>query len=168
MKRISACVILLTFLGCTHSRMPKVDLTPASAEIRREVEEFTNQSHGTVRVERVYRGDMLILTSMTSDKMRTRTFHFQGGDCLIESDEDLNGSYETIGVFGDVMYQFDEFRRTPEGDVQPISEDEYLEKKRKIYQATTNMWQIFDDAMHEKRTVPTNASRTFSPPGEKS
>ena len=161
LRTIAIFILALSMVACTHRRGGRVrltpdldeisvDLSPESAAIRTEEEEFDRPEHGTFRVKKFFRGDMLVMTTMSSNKLRTRSLHFRNEDRYIESDEDLDGFYESIAVYGDSMHDFEMFRRTPDGSVEPISSDEYLELKEKSFNAMLQFWQALDEVMKEK------------------
>ena len=82
------------------------------------------------RVQWWYRGTNLVMhTSQWSNK-NFRAFYSAetGYPCLGEWDRDGDGLFEEIHLDGPI--EIDQFRRRPDGTVEPISEDEY----RQMYQ----------------------------------
>lgn len=139
---ILACIVLA---GC---RQPDIPGT-INADIRTESEEFTKPRVGKVRIDTTYRGDERILMVMSYSNVTTRTFCLHGSPVYVESDEDGDGFFETLMISGETMSDFEQFRRTPDGKVEPISEEKYLDLKQKVDEANERMKQAFREAERE-------------------
>jgi hypothetical protein len=111
MKTIGTLLVCLVLIGCRSSHSP-------SGEIR------TERSSGTKGyLERTYRGDELVLTHFSNGVNRTqaRTFYCAGRETAAESDEDGDGFFETLTVFGKTMSEFEMFTRKSDGSLVPVS-----------------------------------------------
>lgn len=131
--------------GCRKSDTPK----QINADIRTESQEFTKPRVGKVRIETTYRGDERILMVMSYSNVTTRTFCLHGNPMYVESDEDGDGFFESLMISGETMSDFEQYRRLPDGGVEPISKEEYLDLKQKVDEATERMNQAFRDARKE-------------------
>jgi hypothetical protein len=155
MKSIGFFVLFFFLVGCAHQQVNRdrlardwndieIDLSPDSAEIRTETRTISHPEHGDLEMRKTFRGDGLIMTTLTSTNLRTRSFQFKGEGGFIEADEDLDGFYESIAVYGDTMWDFEMFRRSPDGTVAPIPPDEYLELKEKSFNSMVLFWQTLE------------------------
>ncbi len=118
-----ACVVLI---GCRGNQSP-------SGEIR------TERSSGTKGfLERTYRGDALVLTHFSNgvNNAQARTFYFAGCVAFSESDEDGDGFFETLTVFGDTMSEFDMFTRQSDGSVVAVSTSDLTNQLQKVEEVT--------------------------------
>lgn len=88
-------------------------------------------------LERTYRGDKLVLTHFSNGVNRTqaRTYYFAGREAFAESDEDGNGFFETLTVFGDNISEFDVFIRKPDGSVAPVDTTDLTNRLEKFHEA---------------------------------
>ena len=141
MKALLAIVSCILLAGCRQTDTPNV----ADATLRTESEEFTRPSVGKVTIESTYRGDERILMVMSYSNVTTRTFCIHGDPVYVETDENGDGVFESLMISGETMSTFEQFRRTPEGTVEPISKEEYLELHQKIGVAAERMRQTFKE-----------------------
>ena len=126
MKTVFTLLTCFALLGCQHSHNP-------SGEIR------TERNSGTKGfLERTYRGDDLVLTHFSNgvNNAQARTFHFAGREAFGESDEDGDGFFETLTVFGKTMSEFDMFTRKPDGSIAPVSTADLTDQLQKVQEAT--------------------------------
>jgi len=142
---MSIIVVCLAVAGCRQSDTPQ----QIDAEIRTESEEFTKPRVGKVRIDTTYRGDERILMVMSYSNVTTRTFCLHGTPMYVESDEDGDGFFESLMISGETMSDLEQFRRLPDGSVEPVSREKYLELKQKVDQATERMNQAFKDVEKE-------------------
>ncbi len=136
---ILVCIILT---GCRQSGTPNI----TNAEIRTEATGFVKPGVGNVTIENTYRGDERILMVMSYSNVTTRTLCLHGDPVYVESDEDGDGFFESLMISGDTMDDVEQFRRKPDGTIEPISEEEYLELKRKVGQASDRLNQALEEA----------------------
>jgi len=125
MKMIWTLLACLVLVGCrSHSR--------PSGELR------TERSSGTKGfLERTYRGDELVLLHHSNGVNRTqsRVYYFAGREAFAESDDDGDGFFETLTVFGDSMSEFDMYTRQPDGSVVPVSASVLTNQLQKVEEA---------------------------------
>ncbi len=67
----------------------------------------------------------------------------------VESDEDGDGFFETLMLCGESMSDFEQFTRTRDGKIEPISTEEYLDLKEKVTEATQRLHQALKEAKKE-------------------
>jgi hypothetical protein len=137
----------MTFAGCRQS----TDQKKINAEIRTESEVFTKPRVGKVRIDTTYRGEDRILMVMSYSNVTTRTFCLHGKPMYVESDEDGDGFFETFVISGETMEDFEQFKRKPDGTIEPISKEEYLDLKKKTQEATERMKQAFREVEKEPK-----------------
>ena len=73
-----------------------------------------------VTIDRTYRGKTCIMFEITKPKTRARCFFVQGKMVATESDEDGDGFFETLTVFGEDRKDFECFVRSTNGTVVPL------------------------------------------------
>ncbi len=125
MKTIYTLIACLILAGCQSSRVPY-------GEVR------TERSSGTKGfLERTYRGDNLVLTHFSNgvNNAEARMFYFEGREAFGESDEDGDGFFETLTVYGETMSEFDMFTRNSDGSVAPVSTSALTNQMRKVQEA---------------------------------
>ncbi len=145
MKILTISLTCILLAGCRQSDAP----VQINAELRTESQEFTNARVGKVRMDTTYRGDERILMVMSYSNVTTRSFCLHGAAVYIESDEDGDGFFESLMIPGETMGDFEQFDRLPDGGVEPISKDDYLELKQEVDQATELMNKAFKEVHDE-------------------
>jgi hypothetical protein len=145
MKLLITLLSCFVLLGCNHSISPD----EVNGALRTESTEFTKPSVGKVTIATTYRGDERILMVMTYSNITTRTFCLHGEPVYVESDENGDGFFESLMIAGETMDDFEQFTRKPDGTVEPISKEAFLEMKMKAHEATLRMKQAFKDANKE-------------------
>ena len=145
MKIYISILVCVVIIGCRQSSKPDV----TNAEIRTEVTGFVNPRVGNVTIENTYRGDERILMVISYSNVTTRTYSLHGKALYTESDDDGDGFFETFMISGETMDDFEQFIRKPDGSVEPITKEKYLELKKKLHEATERMKQAFRDAKNE-------------------
>lgn len=88
-------------------------------EIRSEVREFNigKNKKEKIKIEKIYRGKQLLVTSMIKDGKKSRIFNFNNLNCS-ESDEDGDGFMETFIIFNDKTKQVEAFHRDKDGSIE--------------------------------------------------
>lgn len=132
MKTIWTLFACLVLAGCRSNQSP-------SGDIR------TERSSGTKGfLERTYRGDDLVLTHFSNSVNNTqaRIFYFAGREAFAESDEDGDGFFETLTVYGDTMSEFDMFTRKPDGSIVPVSTSDLTNQLQKVKEANERFQQF--------------------------
>ena len=101
-------VFFLTSLG--HSQ---------TNEIRVEVKEFNiGKNKEKIKIEKIYRGKQLLVTSMVKNGKKSRVFNFAKELNCAESDEDGDGFMETFIIYNNKSRQVEAFRRDKNGNVK--------------------------------------------------
>ncbi len=133
-----------------------------------------HQSSGSIRterksgtkgfLERTYRGEDLVLTYFSNgvNSTQARTYYFAGRETFAESDEDGDGFFETLTVFGDTMSEFDILRRKPDGSVVPVSASDLTNQLQKVKEANERFQKFqkkLNNAMEEGSNQPSDRTR---------
>lgn len=104
-------LIVLFFVG--------LNLLQAS-EIRTEVKEFTvgKKKKEKIKIERIYQGKKLLVTSIIRNGRMTRIFEFTKDFSCGESDEDGDGFMESFIIFNNRTHQAEAFLRNKDGNIE--------------------------------------------------
>ena len=103
-----------------------------------------------LRIETVYRGKtkvMMILSRRNQQGtmvITSRSYLTDGKLVMVESDEDHDGTLESIAVFDPVTDDFEMFTRQPDGSVKPVSTQKLDSIKREKAVADESMKKLFD------------------------
>ena len=158
MKKIIIIAMILAVTVCVYiygfvkQEWPKAiiiaNLTEQSdATLRTEMKGFENPTVGKVKIETTYRGNERILTVMSYSNITSRTYLLKGIPKFIEADNNGDGFFESIMLTGKSMQDFEEFTRKPDGTIEPLSKEKYLELKQKVQASGESL----REAIKEKR-----------------
>jgi hypothetical protein len=111
------------------------------------------------RVETVYRGAQKVMLAWSKPdsqgvlKVTSRSYFAGGAMVTTESDEDRNGVFETLTVYGSGTGDMEVFTRQPDGSVKPVS-GQALAAYRKQHAAISEFWdKAFDKSMDTEKTM---------------
>ncbi len=143
MKCLLFSCFLLLAAGCHAEDVSGV--TNKVTEIDRDKDGKTD-----VRMETVYRGKakvMLIMSRRNQEGLMvvsSRSYLANGEIVMGESDEDRNGTLETITVFARGERLVDMFTREPDGSVFPVSSQKLELMKKQVASADASLRELFD------------------------
>jgi len=101
--------------------------TRATVALRTETENRTTSKGAPVTIRTVYRGTNRVLLVHEFTNMNSRLFFCDNEARFEELDEDRDGFFECVILrSGWAADLFEEFTRTPDGSVAPLSGEEYL------------------------------------------
>jgi len=127
MCSLLSCTSIDTSTGTDNDYRPAaVQVTELSSKgnLRTELTEFERPRLGKVRIETTYRGDDEILQVMRFKNHHSRSLFCSGNLMYVESDEDGDGSFESVTVFGHDFQHLEAFTRHPDGSVEPVDDRE--------------------------------------------
>jgi len=76
-------------------------------------------------------GPPILMVWKYSDGSTYRSYSLNGKFTCNEIDQDGDGFYESLVIYGENMNDFEQFIRNLDGTVEPISNEKYEEQKRK-------------------------------------
>jgi hypothetical protein len=143
MKTIIALFLLASFSCCAQD----------SSGVTNKVTEIDRDKDGKidVRIETVYRGKkkvMMIKSSLNQQgkmAITTRSYLVSGKLVTVESDEDGDGTLESLAVFEPQTDGFEMFIRQPDGTVRPVSTQKLDSIKRQKDVADKSMKRLFEE-----------------------
>ena len=119
-------------------------------EIRTEIKEFTigKNKKEKVRIERIYRGKQLLVTSMIRNGRKSRIFEFTKDFSCGESDEDGDDFMESFIIFNNKTHQVEAFHRNKDGNIKvdPIA----AKKLRKTLEAVDSLVSLIGSGKSKK------------------
>lgn len=94
-----------------------------AGEVRTEVKEYTlgKEKKEKIRIERIFRGKQLLVTSMVRNGKTSRIFNFTDDLSCVESDEDGDGFLEDFVIYNEKTRQIEAFRRSKDGGIKTDS-----------------------------------------------
>ena len=122
-----------------------------SPGITNKVTEIDRDKDGKidVRIETVYRGKTKVMMIMSRRNQQgvmavTRSYLADGKLVMAESDEDGDGSFESITVFRPDADSFEMFTRQSDGTVKPVSTQKLDSIRRQVAVADDSLRELFD------------------------
>lgn len=142
MKTLVAFLMLVA-LGCCGQDTSGI--TNKVTEIDRDKDGKTD-----VRIETLYRGKtkVMMITSRRNQQdvmaVQTRGYLADGKMVMVESDEDGDGTLESVIVFKPNTDTFEMFTRQPDGTVKPVSTQRLDSLTRQSAVASESLRELFD------------------------
>ena len=142
MKTLIAFLLLVAF-GCRGQ--DTLGITNKVTEIDRD-----KDGKMDVRIETVYRGRTKVKIIMSRRNQQgvmaviSRSFLADGKLVMVESDEDGDGSLESVTVFRPDADSFEMFTRQPDGSVKPVITQKLDSIKRQKAVADASMKELFE------------------------
>ena len=142
MKTLVVFLLLIAF-GCCGQDTPGI--TNKVTEIDRDKDGKTD-----VRIETLYRGKtkVMMITSRRNQQdvmtVQTRGYLADGKMVMVESDEDGDGTLESVTVFKPDTDSFEMFIRQPDGVVKPVSTQRLDSFRRQSAIANESLRELFD------------------------
>jgi len=120
--------------------------------ITNKVTEIDRDKDGEVdiRIETAYRGKTKVMMTMSRRTqqgvmaVRSRGYLADGELVVVESDEDADGTLESIAVFKPDSDDFEMFTRQPDGTVMPVCTQRLDSIKRQMAVADATMQRVFN------------------------
>ncbi len=142
MKTLVAFLLLVAF-GCYGQD---------TSGITNKVTEIDRDKDGKidVRIETAYRGKTKVMMTMSRRNhlgvlaVSSRSYLADGKLVMVESDEDGDGTLESITIFKPDTDSFEMFTRLPDGTVKPVSTKKLGSIKRQKSVADASMKRLFD------------------------
>ncbi len=142
MKTLAGILLLISFGCCGQDTSGN---TNRVTEIDRDKDGKID-----VRIETVYRGNTKVMMIMSHRNRQnvmavtTRSYLADGKLVMVESDEDADGTLESITVFRPDTDSFEMFTRQADGSVKPVSTQKLDSIKRQKAVADTSMREFFN------------------------
>jgi hypothetical protein len=142
MKILVAFLLLVAFGCCGQDTS---GITNKVTEVDRD-----NDGRIDIRIEMAYRGKAKVMMTMSRRnqqgvmKIESRSYLVGGELVMVESDQDGDGTFESITVFRPDTDSIEMFTRQPDGTVQPVSTKKLDSNKRQKAVADASMKRLFD------------------------
>lgn len=143
MKTLVALLLLLAGTCCADD----------SSGITNKVTEIDRDKDGKidVRIETAYRGQAKVMMVMSRRNQQgvmavaARSYLAEGRVVMVESDEDADGTFESITVFRPDTDDFEMFTRQADGTVKPVSTQKLDSIKRQKAVADESLGKLLDN-----------------------
>jgi len=153
--------LAILILFCTSSYGADITITTNNtSDITTKTSERRDRDgKPDLRVETVYRGKTKVLRVMSHRNsqgvMAVTRMYLVGGKCaMAETDEDGDGTFESVTVFDPGTDDFEIFRRQPDGSVKPAS--------TQTVEATKKQKAVVDESMNKLLQRPNMSDKELS------
>jgi hypothetical protein len=141
MKTLVAFLLLVAF-GCCGQDM---------SDITNKVEEIDRNKDGNIdlRIETVYRAKTKVMMIKSRRNqlgvmtVTTRSYLADGKLVMVESDENEDGTLESVAIFEPGTDKFEMFSRRPDGTVKPVSTQRLDSIRRQTAVADASLRELF-------------------------